>query len=358
MSNTAEPMLREPGSRRLIALIATVLIFGALKATTVVMLPFVFAIFLIAVFWPLQKWFDERMREGLAVFLTLLVFLICVGLLLAASWYAIDQIEDRAPEYQEPLQRQYQKLEGWLEGYGLNLPGAGTSESDGGNSLRMLRRMLDDISRSLFGLLGAAILVLAYFVLGLHEVRDFHAKVRRMMPPDRADRWLDATARITTQFQRYIVIRTALGLLTGTAVWLGSLAIGLEFAFVWGLINFVLNYIPTVGSILAVVPPVLFALLQSEDATKPLLALVVVGGVQMVTGNYIDPLLEGRYLKISPLVVLVSVAFWGWMWGATGAFISVPITVGIIIACREFERTEWIATLLSDVDDSGEPAET
>jgi predicted PurR-regulated permease PerM len=76
-----------------------------------------------------------------------------------------------------------------------------------------------------------------------------------------------------------------------------------------------------------------------------------VGGVQFIMGQYIDPLLQGKYLALSPLVVLLSVTFWGWLWGVAGAFIGVPLTIGIVIACNHFERTRWIATLLADVKD-------
>jgi predicted PurR-regulated permease PerM len=82
-----------------------------------------------------------------------------------------------------------------------------------------------------------------------------------------------------------------------------------------------------------------------------LLVLLGVGGVQFVMGQYIDPLLQGKYLALSPLVVLLSVTFWGWLWGVAGAFIGVPLTIGIVITCRHFERTRWIATLLAEVND-------
>ena len=140
------------------------------------------------------------------------------------------------------------------------------------------------------------------------------------------------------------------GVGTGLAAW----AVGLEFALLWGVLNFLLNYIPTLGSILAIIPPVLFGLVQGGWQLG-LLALAAVGGVQLVMGAFVDPRLQGHYLRLSPLVVLLSVAFWEWLWGIPGAFIGVPLTVGLVIALARFDSTRWIAVLLSDVDEEGRP---
>ena len=135
--------------------------------------------------------------------------------------------------------------------------------------------------------------------------------------------------------------------------------IGLELWWLWGLLNFLLNYIPTLGSFLGVIPPALFALVQFDgDWSMVLAAVGVVGGVQLVMGNWIDPLVQGKALELSPLVVLFTVTFWGWVWGVAGALIAVPLTVLIALVCAESERTRWIAILLAG-DPSEEPdAET
>jgi hypothetical protein len=110
---------------------------------------------------------------------------------------------------------------------------------------------------------------------------------------------------------------------------------------------------PTIGSILGVLPPALYALAQSDGGMGlALLSLGVIGGIQLIMGNYIDPLVQGRVLSLSPLIVLFSVAFWGWMWGVAGAFIGVPITIATVLICRRFESTRWIATLLAETEDS------
>ena len=97
------------------------------------------------------------------------------------------------------------------------------------------------------------------------------------------------------------------------------------------------------------VPPVLFAAVQTDALGPAALLLGVLVGIQVVVGNYLDPMIQGRYLSLSPLVVLFSITIWGFVWGILGAFVGVPITVGIAVACHQFERTRWIAALLGDL---------
>ena len=195
-------------------------------------------------------------------------------------------------------------------------------------------------------------MVIAFFVLGLLEVPEFKNKLESLSRVGHASRWKGFFQKVTQDFYRYIAVRTLVGGITGGLVFVLSLFFGLELAFLWGFTNFLLNYIPTLGSIIAVIPPALFALMQFNEIGKAIGVLIAVGGVQVVMGAYIDPLLQGRYLKLSALVVLLSVTLWGWIWGIPGAFISMPITVLIALATREFSRTKWISTLLADIDEA------
>jgi predicted PurR-regulated permease PerM len=122
---------------------------------------------------------------------------------------------------------------------------------------------------------------------------------------------------------------------------------GLDLAVLWGLLAGILNFIPTIGSIVSVIPPALFALLQFGVGWQAPAVLVGIGLIQIVLGAYVDPKLQGRYLELSAFVVLVSITFWGWAWGLAGAFIAVPLTAALVVALGEFEETEWVARLLT-----------
>jgi AI-2 transport protein TqsA len=330
--------------RRLVAIIAIVLTVFALEATATVTLPLAFALFLVALFWPLQWRLEVFLPRGIAAVITLLAFLMCAGGFVYALGAATDQVIDKAPEYQERFDQVRDSARSWAQRYGLPWPAAGDGSWTGALEPQAWKG-----ARRFFDFLGAFVLVIGFLLLGLVEVRDYRDKIRRHFgreePAGRAVHTIEAIAK---EFQRYFVVRTVIGLITGALVAVFSLLIGLDFALIWGLLNFLLNYIPTLGSIVAVIPPVVFAALQFGDPLMVLLALGAVGGVQLVMGTWVDPLLQGRYLALSPLVVLLSVTLWGWMWGIAGAFISVPITIVVVLVCRRFDRTRWLADLLAD----------
>ncbi len=333
-------------NQTLLAIIAVILIGAVLKVTASVTLPLAFAIFLTAIFWPLQRRLAQRMPRGAAVILSLVAFLIVVGIFIGLLWLSASIVAQGWQPYNDQFARYQQQVQNWLQSVGLSMPGGG-GESNAG----LIQPVVTNTGRSVGGFVATFVLVIAFLVFGLLETPDFQTKLERLLPTERASGWINAIHTITGDFQRYIVVRTIIGLITGVLVTIFAWIIGLDFAIIWGLTNFLLNYIPTLGSIVAVIPPVLFGLVQFQSIPMALVVLLGVGGVQLVMGQYIDPLLQGKYLALSPLVVLLSVTFWGWLWGIGGAFIGVPLTIGIVIACRHFDRTRWIATLLADVKD-------
>ena len=333
-------------AHRLLAVIATVVVLWALKWSAAVTLPLAFAVFLLALFWPLQRRLENVMPQGAALLLTLLAFLVALGLFVAAFWFSAEQVAGKAGEYEGQFRQLYEQARQWAEQRGLALPGGG----DGGGGLAG-RDALIRTGRQVFSFLGAFVLVVAYLVLGLHDTSRYRQRFAEGLPGrPKSDEWLETIHDIARDFQRYFVIRTGTGLATGVLTGLVCWLIGLDFALVWGLLNYLLNYIPTLGSILGVLPPVLFALVQFGFGWQALLVLLGVGGVQLVMGNYVDPLVQGKYLSLSPLVVLVSVALWGWIWGIAGAFLGVPITVAVVVTCARFERTRWLAALLAEIE--------
>jgi predicted PurR-regulated permease PerM len=119
---------------------------------------------------------------------------------------------------------------------------------------------------------------------------------------------------------------------------------------VWGLVAFVLNYIPTLGSIVAVIPPTLLALIF-QGIGRGVATLVGLAVIQVILGNFVDPRLQGHTLKLSPFVALLSIVFWGWVWGIPGALLGIPMTMSLVVFSQEFKSTRAIALLFGDTDD-------
>lgn len=341
--------------RPLLAIIVVILTINLFRAASAVILPVIFAIFLIALFWPLLKRLQQLMPRALAMTTTFLLLLLILALFAGAFWYSGLRISEKSAQYTEAFDS-YANL---LAQYGIHLPNFGVE--DGRQNVANLLAFFQGTGVRFFSLLtsaaGAFTLTIAYLMLGLLEVPAYRKKIQRIVAGNQEDRWLVTMAEIAHDFQNYIVIRTGIGLLNGLLAGLTLWWIGVDFPFMWGLLTFLLNYIPTIGSLLATIPPPLFALLQFGDPWTALLTLLVLGAIQLILGLYVDPLVQGRYLSPSPLVVLISVTFWGWIWGGTGAFIAVPLTILIILTCRQYDRTRWIATLLSDVEDGPERQE-
>ncbi|HET9227685.1 MAG TPA: AI-2E family transporter [Thermoanaerobaculia bacterium] len=319
---------------RLQSVVAVVLVIAFLKWSTVATMPVAFAAFLVALAWPLQKKLENRLPSGVSFVIAVLVLLLVVGLFVGVLWWTGQTVAERSSEYMPRLQAVNQQVQAWARAYGIELAGgselAGRAAGAAASSVTLI------------------LLILALAILGLHEVRRFRRKSLEAFGESKGGRLIETVEAIVSKYQRYLWARTLAALIQGVTVWLFSLVMGLDFALVWGLIAFLLNYIPTIGSVVAVVPPVLFSLIQFDGLGRPLAVLLGMALLQLLCGNYADPLIQGKLLKLSPVVVLASVVFWGWVWGIPGALLGVPITIGAVIATDHFPQTRWIARLLAE----------
>jgi AI-2 transport protein TqsA len=155
------------------------------------------------------------------------------------------------------------------------------------------------------------------------------------------ERWRPILSRV----QRYLILKTVVSLATGVAAGLLVWLVGVDFALFWGFLAFLLNYIPNVGSFVAAGPPVVLSALQLGLAPT----LVIAAGylaINMVLGNLVEPAVMGRGLRMSPLAIFLALVFWGWVWGALGMILSVPLTVSLKILFENTESLRWLAALL------------
>ena len=214
------------------------------------------------------------------------------------------------------------------------------------------------VARLLTGLAGAltnAFLILITVIFILLEASGFFAKLRTTVAdPDRSFETID---KFLSTIQRYMAIKTVVSLATGIAITVWLAILGVDYPLLWGLLAFLLNYVPNIGSLLAAVPPVLLALLQLGVGPALLTALGYLV-VNIVIGTVIEPRFMGRGLGLSTLIVFLSLVFWGWVLGPVGMFLSVPLTMTIKIGLDSSENTRWIAVLMgpeAQVDAASQP---
>jgi predicted PurR-regulated permease PerM len=195
--------------------------------------------------------------------------------------------------------------------------------------------------------LGKLILVMIFLVFMLLGKPYFKYKVAAAFPVDRASQFTEITASISKQIGQYLVVKVAISGTTGVLVWLALALLKVEFALTWGALAFFLNFIPSIGSILASIPPILLAIVQYyPSAWTPVFTAVVLLLIQMTMGNVIEPKIMGDSLNLSPVVILLSLIFFGWMWGIIGALLSVPIAAAIKIVCENIDALKPISILM------------
>ena len=195
---------------------------------------------------------------------------------------------------------------------------------------------------------GNAGVILIYVLFLLVEQRSFPAKMAAIFPDaEQLEGMRRLLSQITQDIQTYIWIKTLMSLLTAGISYAILLMVGVDYAEFWAIVIFLLNYIPTIGSLLGIVFPALLALVQFESAVPFLIVTPALAVVQVVVGNLLEPRLMGQSLNLSPFIIIVSLAVWGTLWGVVGMFLCVPITVIAMIVLAHFERTRPVAVLLS-----------
>ncbi|MEP0545891.1 MAG: AI-2E family transporter [Rhodothermales bacterium] len=331
--------------RRLVAVLVVIFVVAALKATKPVTMPLAFALFTVILFWPLYKRLDKHVPTGVALVATLLAVFAVLGAFVGAIWFTVDEVLEGIGRYEQ----EFASLRASVASFFGAIDG-GSGESASLSSDRIVG-FAERLASNVWSVLGYLVLVIALFTLAIVEVDRWKQKLRRRFDDPFSADAIGTAAKIAAQVQRFLLVQSFTALLTGVLTGLLCWAMGIDFALLWGLLAFVLNFIPTLGSLVAVVPPVLFALLQYGIGWQAPALLAGLGLIEIVLGAYVDPKLQGRYLELSALVVLVAITFWGWLWGIPGAFIAVPITAAAVLVFKHIPQTEWVARLLTRAEE-------
>lgn len=215
------------------------------------------------------------------------------------------------------------------------------------------KQYLGDLARGLQGFASDAIFVLIYLGFILASRSGFARKVTSLFP-DRAER-REATAaflRIRDGVEQYLWVQTVTGLMIAVGSWITMEVVGLDNAVFWAFLIFIASYIPIIGGVIGVAAPPVFALVEFTNFWPALILLGVLQAIQFVVGNVVQPRMQSQSLNMDPVVVLLSLAFWGAIWGMPGMFLSTPLTVMAMVILAQFDGTRWVAILLSA---DGEP---
>ncbi len=341
MSDPPPQSKAQRGAAALTTAAAAIVVVAGLSVARPVLLPLLMAVLLSILVAPAVQWLKRiGAPTWLAVALTVLGLM---GVLAGFATLLVASVNDFStalPQYKARLAEMMAAATSALDDYGVavsldNVYG----ELEPGT-------VIETVGNTLNGLLvgiGNLTLTLVTLVFILLEAAGFSSKVERAVtdPEHALARWATAARNV----QKYLGVKTAVSALTGLGVYAWASFLGVDFAVLWGLTAFLMNYIPAIGSIIAAVPAVLVCTVQ----LGPGYALALAAGyivLNVLLGNIIEPMLQGRRLGLSPLVVFVSLVFWGWLWGPLGMLLSVPLTMVLKLTLEHSREFSWVAVFL------------
>jgi predicted PurR-regulated permease PerM len=326
-----------------IGLCTTIIVIAALYFAYSVFAPLAFALLIIAIVWPLQKRLQTWLPKILALAATILMTAVIVTEFVSLVAWSFGRVGSYVIGDASRFQLIYGRLAEWLEGHGIAVAGIWGEHFNVG----WLIRLSKDLTLRMNSALSFSIVMLTYVILGLLEVDVVADKLRALKTGELGRILLVGGASTGAKWRRYMLVRSLMSVATGLLVWGFAAAVGLELAVEWGVIAFALNYIPFIGPLVATVLPTLIAIAQYGTWEMTMMVFACLNFIQFAVGSYLEPLITGHTISISPFLVLFAVFFWTFVWGIAGAFIGVPIVIAALTLCEQHPSSRWIADLLA-----------
>ena len=318
-----------------------IIVVAGIKAAASIINPFFLAVFLATLCSPVLYGLKRvGLPNGLAVALIVLGLLVIALFLMVYVGRSANALAKELPLCQERIAELSNKTTAWLNQMGMDISNSPLTDYITPGKVMSVVYYGLSLLRGLFTNMFLILLTVLFILL---EASGFPRKLQAAFPDPEGT--LGHFKTITANVNRYMGFKALFSLATGVSVWVLLALIGVEFAGTWGLLAFFLNFIPAIGSFIAAIPAIIWALVQLglPSALLTLLAYLV---VNIIIGNLLEPKFMGRKLGLSPLVVFLSLIFWGWVLGPIGMVLSVPLTMIAKIALATSEDTRWIAIML------------
>ncbi|MCE2959970.1 MAG: AI-2E family transporter [Akkermansiaceae bacterium] len=343
--------------KALLMFAALVIVIAGLRESKDFFLPILVAAFVATISFPMLNFLREkRIPAPIAVILTVAVDFVFLAALAVLAVTLVGDLQEKwnskySAEFSTQIRDVSKSLADTLKENGVINAQQKIDEAVNNNlsNLQNIRfeKIWDfgtDVLERVIGFFGATILILILLVFMLSEARMFGRRLDAISQARGPN--LAKIINATKDIQRFLAIKTAVSLATGFLAGLLCWAVGLDFYILWGILAFFLNFIPVIGSIVAGVPPTILALLIAGFPS----ALLVAGGYLLINnflGNFLEPMLVGRRFGISTLVVVISVVFWGWLWGPIGMLLAVPLTMVLKVILESSDEFRWIGVAIS-----------
>ena len=330
-----------PAAKTILVTAAVVIVIAGMKQAAPLLVPFLLSVFIAILCLPPMKMLQAKgLGTGLSITLVV-VGVFITGVLLA--WLigsSIEAFNNNLPMYQSKISGQWLQVITWLQTHGVVIPQEFVSDNlDPGAAMKLIATVL----ASFGNVLANAFLIFLTVIFILLESTGFNNKLKRIG-------WASEDGvgeQFVERLRLYMSIKTSMSALTGVLVALVLWLLGVDYPALWGVLAFMFNYVPNIGSIIAAVPAVLLALVQLGSGVAVLVAVAYLV-INIIVGNVLEPRYMGRGLGLSTLVVFLSLVFWGWILGPVGMLLSVPLTVSVKLALDANAETRWCGVLLGN----------
>jgi len=325
-------------SSALVKLAAVVIILAGLMAAKSIVIPVLLAVFITILISPLLIWLQDKGLHGgfalLGVVALLVVLMTLLGMLISSSLHAFSL---NLPIYEDKFRGLLSNFVSYMNNKGFVFSSASISEFINPSKMALFA---SGIVKGFGSVLTSGFMILLLVTFMLLEVSAFPKKLQAIHADasSHADEFLH-------NVKQYMLIKSVFSFATGGLVYLALLILGLDYALLWGVLAFMLNFIPNIGSIIAAVPATLLALVQLGFIGAVEVAVIFIV-VNVVIGSILEPKYMGHGLGLSTLVVFLSLLFWGWAFGPVGMLLSIPLTIMLKLALQTNDQTKWIAVLL------------
>ena len=321
-------------------LASLVIVLAGVKVASDIIVPLLMSLFIVIIFKPFANALQKKgVPSWLALTIIILFILVFIGLLVTMITVSVQNFSARMPFYNEKLLLQRDHFIELSNRYHLHIDQQQlNSFFDPGRIMGFVAVAL----RSFSDILSNGLLILITIIFIFIESNVFHKKMRFIVSNERKLKYFH---EINEQLNHYMMIKSITSATTGIVLG-GTLAVaGVDYALLWGFIAFMLNYIPSIGSLIAAIPPIILTLVQF-GIPQAIAVTILFAAVNFIIGSIIEPRIMGKDLGLSILIIFVSLIFWGWLLGPVGMFLALPITLVIKIILHSQPETRWISILL------------
>jgi predicted PurR-regulated permease PerM len=340
--------------RILLLIIALAVVAYILKTLKSIFIPLIFSIFLLFLFAPLINYLKKhKVPMVLILLITLVIIAVFLGLVILLIYAASNSLINGLPRYEDKFNELIAKGTEYLQNLASNW-NINTENISIANIAQIISsgfisipQFISNTVNTLVSIIQNIFLIIFFLIFLLLEIEKLPLRLRKATSKLSKEQTLDILQNIEKQIQNYLTIRTLVNLSAALLCMLWMLIFGVDFILVCGILLFVLDFIPDVGSVISSAIPILIYLLQSGFSFLWLIFALLIVATQMLIGNIIEPKLQGVQLNLTPIMVLVSLIFWGWLWGIVGMLICVPLTSAINIILKQVAPNNFISALIS-----------